>query len=156
MPALDDKIEAVATALAKLRAHCDRGFALAIHIRLTRPTLLYQTYAEKWSEHYSVKGFMLTDPVVRWGLEQTGSVRWADLVDQDPAGVIRDAVKFGLTNGWTYSTGPAASRTIAGLTKSGVDFTEAQRDDIRQLVDHIHAVTEVVTAADIDKLRALG
>jgi LuxR family transcriptional regulator len=121
---------------------CDRGFALAIHIRLIRPTLLYQTYSQAWAEHYSTKGFMLTDPVVRWGLEHVGSVNWSDLAGVDEAGVLTDAVKFGLTNGWTHSTGPAASRTISGTAKSGAPFTPAERAEIIGLVDTIHVATD--------------
>ena len=138
----DPRIDAVSQALTALDALCDRGFALAVHIRLIRPTLLYQTYSQAWAEHYSMKGYMLTDPVVRWGLEQNGAVKWSDLSAQDTAGVFPDAVKFGLTNGWTYSTGPASSRTISGATKSGADFTAAERDEVSRLVDAIHAATE--------------
>ena len=153
------RVQTVAQSLVAIGAICDLGFALAVHIRLIRPTLLYQTYAADWAENYSIKGYMLTDPVVRWGLEQTGSVLWSDLVDVDPAGVIPDAISFGLTNGWTYSTGPAASRTISGTPKSGADFTEAQRDAIRRHVDAIHAATdgyEHFAPAEQQALRDLG
>jgi LuxR family transcriptional regulator len=103
---------------------------------------LYQTYGRDWVEHYSMKGYMLTDPTVLWGLEHTGSVRWSDLAAQDPAGVIRDAMAFGLTNGITFATGPASSRTIASAAKSGADFTEDERIKIMALVEAIHAATE--------------
>lgn len=138
----DPKIETVAGALNALGSLCDRGFALAVHIRLIRPTLLYQTYAQPWVEHYSMKGYMLTDPTVRWGLENTGSIRWPDLAAQDTAGVFADALKFGLTNGCTFATGPAASRTIASATKSGADFTDGERTRIAALVDAIHQATD--------------
>lgn len=159
MPTPDPRVEIVAQSLKRLGELCDRGFAVAVHIRLIRPTLLYQTYSEAWAEHYSVKGYMLTDPVVRWGLEQTGRVVWSDLVDRDPAGVMTDAVRFGLTNGWTYSTGPASSRTISGTPKSGADFTDAERDEICALVDAIHTATdgfEHFPAAVQQALRDLG
>jgi LuxR family transcriptional regulator, quorum-sensing system regulator SdiA len=145
----DQRVQTIAAALTGLGALCDTGFALAVHIRLIRPTLLYQTYSDAWSDHYSMKGYMLTDPVVGWGLQQPGRVIWADLQGQDPAGVFRDAVQFGLTNGWTYSTGPASSRTISGATKSGSDFTTAQRDEICRLVDVIHE-----TSAGFDQFPA--
>lgn len=155
----DPRIETVSQALKSLTELCDSGFALALHIRLIRPTLLYQTYSAVWTDHYSAKGYMLTDPVVRWGLQQNGSVKWSDLSDQDPAGVFKDAVAFGLTNGWTHSVGPASSRTISGATKSGADFTPAQHDEICRLVGAIHAATdgfEHFPAALQDALKTLG
>lgn len=140
------KEEAVGKLLLQLAGHCDTGFALAIHIRYTRPSLLYRTYSQKWIEHYSERGFMLRDPVVHWGLINTGTVEWKDLVDQDPDGVIPDAIAHGLTNGWTFSFGSSTSRTIAGLTKSGADFTEEERGRIIRIVEEIHALTDGIEA----------
>lgn len=136
------KVAAVSERLTQLRVMCDSGFAIAIHIRYTRPTILYRTYGQAWIDHYSERGFMLSDPVVHWGLTHVGSVNWADLTDQDPQGVIPDALAHGLHNGWTYAVGPQTSRTIAGLTKTGADFTASQRAEIAQIVDDLHELTE--------------
>ena len=136
------KVEVVSRYLSRLRDLCDTGFALAIHIRLTAPTLLYQTYAQDWAEHYSTKGYMLSDPVVHWGLTHTGRVEWHTLTDVDPEGVIAAAVSFGLTHGWTYAVGPANSRTIAGLTRSGRAHTAEEVAEIQAIVDDLHAITE--------------
>ncbi|MES2432688.1 MAG: autoinducer binding domain-containing protein [Pseudomonadota bacterium] len=136
------KIADVTERLTRLRALCDSGFALAIHIRYTRPTILYRTYDQAWIDHYSERGFMLSDPVVHWGLTHIGAVNWADLVDQDPQGVIRAALAHGLHNGWTYAMGPQTSRSIAGVTKTGPDFTAAERAEVAQIVDDLHDLTE--------------
>jgi LuxR family transcriptional regulator len=136
------KADSVSERLARLRALCDSGFALAAHIRYTRPTILYRTYDQVWIDHYSERGFMLSDPVVHWGLTHTGAVNWADLADQDPQGVISDALAHGLHNGWTYAVGPQTSRTIAGITKTGPDFTVAERSEISQIVNEVHDLTE--------------
>jgi len=138
----DPRVTLISGAIHDLSRLCNRGFALAVHIRLTRPTLLYQTYAADWTEHYSTKGYMLSDPTVLWGLEHTGTIRWADLADRDTAGVFRDAVNFGLTNGCTYSVGPVSSRTIASGSKSGADFTTEETAEFCRLVDIIHDETE--------------
>lgn len=151
------KSAVVAQYLGRLEEICDRGFALAIHIRYTRPTLLYQTYSQDWADHYSVKGYMLSDPVVRWGLTHTGWVEWASLTGDDPEGVIAAAVSFGLTNGWTYATGPVGSRTIAGLPRSTA-FSQDELDELGRIVDAIHDATEgfeQFPAATQDKLRNL-
>lgn len=144
--------------LKRLAKHCDTGFALAIHIRYTRPSLLYRTYDQDWIDHYSEKGFHLADPVVHWGLTNTGWVQWSELMKQDPEGVLTAALEHGLHNGWTYSTGPAASRTISGITRSGADFTATERTALGKLFDEVHELTEGIesySAAELDELRGL-
>lgn len=42
----------IAATLDELSAICDTGFALALHIRFTRPNILYRTYPQKWLDHY--------------------------------------------------------------------------------------------------------
>ena len=149
------KVDSVSERLARLRALCDSGFALAIHIRYTRPSILYRTYNQAWIDHYSERGFMLSDPVVHWGLSHVGAVNWADLADQDPQGVMRDALAHGLHNGWTYAVGPQTSRTIAGATKTGADFTPAERAEISQIVDDLHDLTEGFESFSPDTQAAL-
>lgn len=136
------KVTEIATHLHHLKQICDSGYALAIHIRYTRPSLLYRSYHQEWIDHYSERGFMLTDPVVHWGLGHIGSINWADLASQDSEGVLTAALAHGLHNGWTYATGPATTRTIAGLTKTGADFSAAERGEIIRIVDDLHALTE--------------
>lgn len=141
--------------LAQIGSICDTGFALAIHIRFTRPALLYRTYQMDWIEHYSEKGFMLTDPVVHWGLMNSGKVLWDDLAEQDTAGVLSDAKSFGLMNGWTYSVGPANSRTISGHTKSGADFTDQQSAELQALVQKAHDETEGIESFSPEVMDAM-
>lgn len=136
------KRDMLATLLGRLRAHCDSGFALAIHIRLTRPTLLFQTYDPAWSDHYSERGYMLSDPVVHWGLTNIGRVVWDSLADRDPEGVLQAAKDFGLYHGWTYATGKPGDKTIAGLTRSDRGHTAAEMTEIEGIVDAIHHLTE--------------
>ncbi len=133
--------KSIAHLLGKLKSICDSGFALAAHIRYTRPTLLYQTYSQDWADHYSEKGYMMADPTVHWGLSNIGSIEWDQLTAQDPEGVIKAAREYGLSNGWTYAVGPATSRSLASMTRT-TPFTDAQRDEIRTIIDAIHAQTE--------------
>lgn len=154
----DDVTTQIARHLTKLGKLCDTGFALASHIRLTAPTLLYQTYTQEWADHYSTNGYMLSDPVVRWGLTHTGRVEWATLSGEDPEGVIAAAISFGLTHGWTYAVGPITSRTIAGLTRSARVHTAAEVAEIEAIVNDVHEMTahfEEFPRKVQDKLRRL-
>ncbi|MBC7479854.1 MAG: autoinducer binding domain-containing protein [Pseudorhodobacter sp.] len=148
---------AAALLLSQLATICDRGFALAVHIRYTRPTLLYQTYARDWGDHYSEKGYMMVDPTVHWGLANTGAIDWSDLVPQDTSGVIAAAQAYGLTNGWTYAVGPATSRSLGSLTSSQ-PFPPEAHARCCAIIDQIHALTEGFDslAPDLqDRLRTL-
>jgi LuxR family transcriptional regulator len=154
----NDVTARIAGHLTKLGELCDTGFALAIHIRLTAPALMYQTYSQAWGDHYSIKGYMLSDPVVRWGLTNTGRVEWNTLTGEDPEGVIPAAISFGLTHGWTYSVGDITSRTIAGLTRSARAHTTAEVAEIEAIVNDLHDLTahfEDFPKKVQDKLRRL-
>jgi LuxR family transcriptional regulator len=131
----------IAQKLGEMRGICDTGFALAVHIRYTRPTLLYQTYKQDWADHYSEMGYMLSDPTVHWGLANVGSMDWDKLATHDPEGIIEAARSYGLVNGWTYATGPANSRSLGSMTRSK-PFSDAQRTALCGLIDTIHAETE--------------
>lgn len=159
MPENTQKVSEVTAIHKQLSALCDTGFAVACHIRYTRPSLLYRTYSKAWIDHYSAQGYMLSDPVVHWGLANTGRVMWSDLAGQDPAGVLPAAKAHGLQNGWTYSTGKPTSRTISGHTRSGPAYTEAEFTRIASLIEELHRLTEGFDTLDPriqESLRALG
>lgn len=152
------KSDQLANLLKQMAAHCDTGFALAIHIRYTRPSLLFQTYEEEWNSYYSRNGLMLSDPVVVWGLQNTGLVVWDSLADVDEAKVLVAARDHGLRNGITYATGSPSSRTITGWTKSGDPFTQAELDDLVRIANEIHELTEGIEnfgEAELQSLREL-
>ncbi|NBZ87664.1 autoinducer binding domain-containing protein [Stagnihabitans tardus] len=144
--------------MSTLRETCDSGFALAIHIRLTRPTLLFQTYDPAWSDHYSEHGYMLSDPVVHWGLENTGRVIWDSLADKDPEGVLTAARNFGLHHGWTLALGDRMDKTIAGFTRSDRAHTAEEIDRMTAIMTEIHEMTadfKTWPAAEQDRARRL-
>lgn len=148
------KIEEVKQRLIGLSHICDTGYALAIHIRLTSPTLLYQTYPENWIQFYTERGFMLSDPVVRWGLRETGFIRWIDIPDEDHENVLRHARDHGIHNGVAFALGSPSSRTLAGLTRSGDAFSGTDIDEMIRIVTDIHDLTADM-GEDLKPLREL-
>lgn len=158
MPAASGNAITVAQSLGRLKVLCDTGFALAVHIRYTRPTLLYQTYARDWTDRYNEMGFMLSDPTVHWGLANVGAMDWGLLENQDPEGVIKAAKGYGLANGWTYATGPATSRSLGSMTCSR-PFTDTERAEICAIIDAIHTDTDgfdTLSPSQQDELRNLS
>lgn len=149
------QVDTVSRLLNRLSEICDTGFALAVHIRYTRPSLLYRTYSQAWIDEYTEKGFMLSDPVVIWGLGHDEWVRWDDLAASDPVGVLTAARANGLHNGWTNAVGAASSRTISGFTKSGADFTPGQRAEMIDIVYQVHQLTNGIEAFSVEIMDTL-
>jgi LuxR family transcriptional regulator, quorum-sensing system regulator SdiA len=147
--------------LRELGMLCDTGYLLAVHIRYTRPTLLFTTYPAVWLEHYGEKGMMMVDPVVRWAMSadtEAGAALWRDLAADDPGQVVASAAQHGLLNGVSFAIGPTASRTIGSITASQ-PFSSAATAQAQALIAAIHTLTEGVEQMDgatVDALRAIG
>lgn len=109
------------------------GFAIAFHIRLTSPDFLFQTYPKDWIDIYSERGYVMVDPIVRWGFTQTGSVRWSSLQDMDDHDIFEQSLAFGMTYGCAIATETDGSRSVAGFARADREFSDAE---IEQLVAH--------------------
>ena len=132
--------------LDRLDTLCDAGFGIALHLRFARPTFLYSTYPTEWLDLYSASGFMLHDPVIRWGLMNTGSIRWKDILMDDPENVLGRATEYGLNHGIACAVGPANSRSFAGFCRSETPFSEDEAEDILNMLQTLHDLTLPVQA----------
>lgn len=133
--------------LKRMEGQCPAGYALAFHISYATPQFLFQTYATPWIEIYSQKGYVMQDPTVRWGFENTGWVRWSDLAAQDSAGVLDDAAAHGLRFGACYATDAGESRSVTSFARGDREFTDDEIAGLANDVDQLHALT-----ADLDAL----
>jgi LuxR family transcriptional regulator len=150
------KIDKELKALAKL---APLGFFIGLHIRFTSPLMTFQTYDQRWLDHYTENGFALRDPAIAWGFSTTGAIRWSDPALIDPFGLFREAARFGLTHGATVSCGPIKSRTIASFARDTRDFTDPEIAAIAAGVHRLHEITQPpddLTKAQIEALRMIA
>lgn len=133
--------ENIAELLHKLDQLSPAGFAIALHVRFTRPTYLFQTYAKPWMDHYSQAGLVMHDPVVRWGLQNVGRLRWSDLTEIDDAGVFQQARDHGLMNGAGVSVMESESRTIGAFARADREYTDEEIDVLGDGLELLHRTT---------------
>lgn len=145
----------IAALLHAIDQRSPAGFAIALHIRFTRPTYLFQTYSKRWMDHYSRSGLMLHDPLVRWGLQNVGSRRWSDLEAIDEMGVLEQAKDFGLMNGAVVAVLHGGSRTIAGFARADRDYEDAEIDELESLIDALHRSTVALESLSAGDRKAL-
>lgn len=150
-----DRLGKITELLEALAEICDTGFALAVRIRFATPLLLYQSYAPDWIDFYNENNLLMSDPVVRWGLENTGVIRWDDPGLDDPKGIIALAKERGLRNGVEIATGETGARTLAGCTRASGPFDAAEIAHLVSLVETVHAVTEGLDGCNTSEIQAL-
>ena len=134
------------------------GFAIGLHLSFTTSKYIFQTYSKEWMDEYSEKGLILHDPTVRWGLENTGWIRWSDLRANDPGHVIDAAADFGLRYGVSISVASDDARSLGSFAATEKDFSEA---DIKHLSDRLRQMHDLTgdiepDSADDHKVKRLA
>ena len=146
---------AISEQLARLKVLAPAGYAIALHVRFTTPTYLFQTYPKEWIDYYSQNGLVMRDPTVLWGFENTGSIRWADLLAVDSDGIIAKAATHGMRFGFTHAIDVGGSRSLSSFTCGNSDFTDAEIAEIDLLVDSLHRQTAGAKSLPNDVREAL-
>jgi LuxR family transcriptional regulator, quorum-sensing system regulator SdiA len=135
------------------------GYFVGLHIRFTSPLFTFQTYDQRWIDHYTENGYVLRDPMTAWGFSRTGWIRWSDPALLDPFGLFKEAAQYGLNYGVTVACGPIKSRTIASFARSDREFREEEIAKIERTVLRLHDLSEppeALTEAQIEALRCIA
>ncbi len=132
--------------IVKLTDQSPSGFAVAFHIRFTTPDYLFQTYSKAWIAIYSQNGMVMHDPTVHWGFQNTGTIRWSALADQDTIGIYEQAKPYGLVYGFACAVESGGTRSVAGFARADREFTDAEMTAIQADVMHLHVETAAVGA----------
>ena len=145
--------------LAGFKELAPAGFAIALHIRFTKPTYLFQTYPKEWIDIYSSRGFLMRDPTVIWGFDNLGVIDWAELTKDDSDGIMSMARDHGLVEGVTCAVELGETRSIASFSRTDAGFTDTEKTDISQAVEALHEWTSglaPLSAATCEDLRRMG
>lgn len=140
-----DKRANIAGTLAEIAERSPAGFAIAVQIRFTSSRFLFQTYPLEWAEDYSRRGLVMHDPVVRWCFENTGAVRWRDLVALDTEGVMKEARAHGMHYGISMAHVEDGMRSIAGCARPDRDYLDAEIAELQTLFVQLHRDTAGLT-----------
>jgi LuxR family transcriptional regulator, quorum-sensing system regulator SdiA len=149
----------VAALLHDLDQRSPAGCAIALHIRFSAPSYLFQSYPKRWMEQYSGSGLVMHDPTVHWGMSNVGWVRWRDLKAIDSRGVLERAKDFGIMNGVTIALLLGHSRSIASFARSDRDYECPEIAELTQVFEALHRATsglEPLTDDDRLALRDLS
>jgi LuxR family transcriptional regulator len=146
----------IAAVLRDLDLRSPAGCAIALHVRFSTPTFMFQTYPKRWLDHYSAKGLLMHDPVARWGLQNVGNIRWSALEAIDDRGVMEQARDFGLMNGVAIAIVSRGSRSIGGFARADREYDDEEIILMSQMLEALHDATEALSAAEREALTELS
>ena len=133
--------ESIAALLIDLDRRSPAGYAIALHIRFTTPTYLFQTYSKRWMDHYSAAGLVVHDPTVHWGFSSLGHIRWSELEAFDVHGILKKAKDFGLMNGVAAAVVLSGSRSIASFARADREYEEKEMQQLEDDLARLHGET---------------
>lgn len=145
--------------LHKLGLAATAGYFLGLHIRFTAPLITFQTYDQRWIDHYMDNGYILRDPMMAWGFSTNGFIRWSDPSLLDPFGVYKEAADYGLAYGVSVSHGPIKSRSIASFARPDREFEDHEIAFFVASVQSLHALSEPpeeLTRAQVEALKCIA
>jgi LuxR family transcriptional regulator len=140
------------------------GHYLALRVGFAFPMEEVQALPPAWVEIYTQQGYMLADPIVRWGYESEGpraAVRWSAIAAEDPRGVLETARSFGLRFGVAVAVrdeDAAGLRSFARFARSDREFED---EEMALLLDYVWArhlalcPPRNITPAEIEALRLI-
>ena len=114
------------------------GYAVGLHIHVTAPRVLIQTYDKEWMDYYAEHRMLLSDPTVFWAMTNSGARRWSDLTDLDTGGVLKAAARHGLVHGVLVSVGDAKSRSLLNSARPDRPQTEEEFERMKLILETLH------------------
>jgi len=117
------------------------GFYLAMRIGFAFPVAETNTLPKEWVTHYTNRGYMMQDPVLRWVYDNTGVTRWSQITIPDPRMILRDAKAFGLSYGLAISCMDAdgtGQRSYGSFTRQDREFSDDEARILHQAVYELH------------------
>jgi LuxR family transcriptional regulator len=138
------RVEDIVAQFEGLTSMSPAGYAIGLHLSFTTSKYIFQTYSKEWMEEYSRRGLILSDPTVRWGLEHVGWIRWSELREVDPAGVIDAAAEFGLTFGVSISVADEDTRSLGSFAATKEEISEDVVAELTQRLREVHHLTRKI------------
>ncbi|SFS07560.1 helix-turn-helix transcriptional regulator [Yoonia litorea] len=135
------------------------GYYIALRIGFAFPMEEVNELPDDWVRHYTVNGFGLFDPVLRWAYANVGTCRWSDLKIDDPRNIMSQAQSFGLRYGLVVSvfdSGANAQRSFASFARSDREFTELESKLLLAYLRRRHHEAAPPTNLTKAELEALG
>ena len=138
------------------------GHHIALRVGFAFPLEEINALPRNWLQFYTANKMVVQDPVFRWAYAQTGAVRWEELEQFDPHGVIAKAREFGLNHGVSVACideGGQNVRSFGSFLRADRPFTDSEMALLLDRVTRLHRrimPPQNITNAETEALAMVG
>ena len=118
------------------------GYYIALRLGFAFPVEEINNLPSEWVTHYTQQRFMMFDPVVRWAYANTGMIRWSEIDEGDPRGIMKQAHAFGLRFGAVISVfdgGADGTRSYGSFSRNDRELTDIEVKILHAYLSRRHA-----------------
>jgi LuxR family transcriptional regulator len=135
------------------------GHYLALRVGFAFPLEERNCLPVAWVTEYTRRGFLLSDPVIRWLYQNRGVARWSEIDLPDPAGVMQSAAGRGLRFGAAVSVttrDDGGARSFGTFARSDRELTDVELGLLADEVRRLHIAKAPPSNLTDAELEALG
>lgn len=136
------------------------GFYVALRLGFYSPEDELNTFPDAFVDFYTARGLALQDPLMRWTFTNQGALRWSEIDQADPLGVMTRYRQFGLRFGATIclaGRGSVPKKSFGLFGRSDREFSDAEVHDLREMLTALHVnEPQSLTESQVEVLRMLS
>lgn len=142
-------------------SHAPAGYYVACGLGFDVPKEEYNHYPAKWTNLYTERGYMSSDPVIRWAYENTGICRWSELDIDGTNDILRKADEHGLSYGIVVSyrgVDADGEKTIGTFARGDREFHDSEIEVLFEKLISLHnhdTLPSKLTDAELEVLLLL-
>ena len=118
------------------------GYYVALRVGFILPSNERNTMPQAWIDHYTRRGYLVHDPVIRWVYSNSGVMRWSAIRLPDPRNVMRVAAEYGMRFGAAVSCPPIGDngqRSFGTFARSDREYTDPELSLLKERFFQMHA-----------------
>ncbi len=135
------------------------GYYLALRVGFAFPLEQINRLPADWVETYARNRYVLFDPIIRWCYQNTGVIRWSEVGEDDPLGIMAQTAASGLRFGAAVAVideVDCGQRSFGFFARGDREYRDAELaqllDRVTRLHDALRAPT-TLTPAELEALR---
>lgn len=116
--------------VAPISEIANSGFTITLNFYFGSYSFMDWRYPDAWAQEYKTWYHQMGDPVVRWALGNTGTIRWSDIDLIDPLDIFGRARRHGINHGAACCLSAGNRRSLLTVGRNDRELADEELNSI--------------------------